>query len=312
MAASPEQLAALRDELRNEIRNEMRNEAAAAAAGIPDAIKRKPEIPSFDKLHVEHWIRRTENAFIRANVNSPREKFAFLETKFPVDFNPRINDYLWGDATAARWDDFIKYLRTEYGTTKQQRAAVFLDGLKRDGKRPSQYVAHLNDKTKDVTINDLKKEMLLREMPTDIQRMLQERWETMTLDEAAAAADTYFDQDGKPRQKATTINAVTDSVREFTSPFTEDSDDINAVGRRFNAPKSGSNSGNFQRGGRFQANKKPQTPNAPSSQPKATPKPNDPGLCWYHNEHGDRAKKCEVGCSRFDAKRFTGNGKAGK
>ena len=306
MAATPEQLEAIRDELRREMRNEMRNEAAAAAAGIPDAIKRKPEIPSFDKAHVDHWIRRTENAFIRANVNSPREKFAFLETKFPVDFNPRINDFLWGDPTADRWTEFIAYLRTEYGTTKQQRASVFLDGLKRDGKRPSQYVAHLNDKTKDVSITDLKKEMLLREMPTDIQRMLQERFETMTLEEAAAAADAYFDQDGKLRQKTPAINAVTNQTRELTPPPVEDSDEINAVGRRFN----NSRSGNFQRG--KQPFKKPQSSNAPTPQPKTPQKQSDPNLCFYHNEFGIKAKKCEVGCSRFDEKRFAGNGKAGK
>ena len=306
MAATPEQLEAIRDELRREMRNEMRNEAAAAAAGIPDAIKRKPEIPSFDKAHVDHWIRRTENAFIRANVNSPREKFAFLETKFPVDFNPRINDFLWGDPTADRWTEFIAYLRTEYGTTKQQRASVFLDGLKRDGKRPSQYVAHLNDKTKDVTITDIKKEMLLRELPTDIQRMLQERFETLTLEEAAAAADAYFDQDGKLRQKAPAINAVTNQTRELTPPPVEDSDEINAVGRRFN----NSRSGNFQRG--KQPFKKPQFSNAPTPQPKTPQKQSDPNLCFYHNEFGIKAKKCEVGCSRFDEKRFAGNGKAGK
>ena len=165
--ATQEQLDAIRDELRAQMRAELRNEAAAAGAQIPDAIKRKPEIPAFDKAHVDHWIRRTENAFIRALIESPREKFAFLETKFPVDFNPRINSFLWGDPTQANWDAFIAYLRTEYGTTKQQRASVFLDGFKRDGKRPSQYVALLNDKTKDVTINDIKKEMLLRGFAMD-------------------------------------------------------------------------------------------------------------------------------------------------
>ena len=310
MAATQEQLDALRDQLRDEIRTEMRNEAVATAAGIPDAIKRKPEIPSFDKAHVDHWIRRTENAFIRALVNTPREKFAFLETKFPVDFNPKINDFLWGDPTEARWTEFIKYLRTEYGTTKQQRAAVFLDGLKRDGKRPSQYVAQLNDKTKDVTVNDIKKEMLLREMPTDIQRMLQERWEAMTLEEAAKAADAYFDQDGKPRQKPATINAV---INDSTPATSEDFDDINAVGRRFNGSKPGNGFKNFQRGRNSQPTSKPQSSGSQqATQSKPPWKNNDPSLCFYHNEFGDRAKKCDVGCSRFDEKRFAGNGKAGK
>ena len=314
--ATAEQLATIRDEIRNELRNEMRNEAAASAAGIPDAIKRKPEIPAFDKAHVDHWIRRTENAFIRALINSPREKFAFLETKFPVDFNPRINDFLWGDATQAKWDEFLAYLRSEYGTTKQQRAAIILDGFKRDGKRPSQFVALLNEKTKDIDLEDVKKEMLVREMPTEVQRMLQERIEGLSLEDAAKAADAYFDQDGKPRQvnRTSQVNAVNnpiqESPRDFTSAFCDESDDINAVGRRWQGQRNGGN----QRGNRNPNQKSgpnKSVPNQQAPQTKPSSKVNDPSLCFYHNEYGTRAKKCDVTANGQPCAR-SGNGRAGK
>ena len=313
--ATQEQLDAIRDELRQQMRAELRNEAAATGAQIPDAIKRKPEIPAFDKKQVDHWIRRTENAFIRALCNTPREKFAFLETKFPVDFNPRINEFLWGDPTEDKWKEFLAYLRSEYGTTRQQRAAVILDGFKRDGRKPSQYVALLEEKTKDIDLNDVRKEMLLREMPTDVQRMLQERFEGLSLRDAAKAADAYFDQEGKLRQKQpTNVNAVQEASSDFTSPFTDDSEDVNAINRRFQNQKSRGNN-NFQRGGRG----RPQRGGSnhayatqTGAQQKPFSKPVDPALCFYHNEFGDKAKKCEVGCKRFDEKRFAGNDRAGK
>ena len=314
--ATQEQLDAIRDQLRNEIRAEVRNETAASAATVPDAIKRKPEIPPFDKKNVDHWIRRTENAFIRALCNTPREKFAFLETKFSVDFNPRINEYLWGDPTEDNWNAFIAYLRSEYGTTKQQRASVILDGFKRDGKRPSQYVALLDEKTKDINLEDVKKEMLVRELPTEVQRMLQERIDSLSLKDAAQFADAYFDQDGKPRQvnKSASVNAVQNSDSDFTNPFSDDGDDINAVNRRFPNQRNGGFN-NFRRGGRGRPQQGPtQTPSRnPTPTPQPKPKPDqDPSLCFYHNEYGNKAKKCEVGCKRFDEKRFAGNGKAGQ
>ena len=289
----------------------MRNETAAAAATVPDAIKRKPEIPAFDKKNVDHWIRRTENAFIRALCTTPREKFAFLETKFPVDFNPRINEFLWGDPTDAKWTEFLAYLRSEYGTTKQQRAAVILDGFKRDSKKPSQYVALLNDKTKDLDLEDVKKEMLIRELPTDVQRMLQERIDTLSLEEAAKVADSFFDQDGKPRQtnKSASVNAVQTPSDDFTAPFSDDGDDINAINRRFQRQRFGGN----QRGGRNRPSKPQAANNYPTPTPQAKPKTaDDPALCYYHNFYGDKAKKCDVGCKRFDEKRFAGNAKAGQ
>ena len=292
--ATQEQLDAIREQLRNEIRAEVRNETVAAEAATPDAIKRKPEIPPFDKEHVDIWIKRTENAFIRALITSPRDKFAFLEAKFPCNFNPRINDYLWGDATQDSYDEFIAYLRSEYGPTKQQKAAIFIDGFKRDGRKPSQYIAALNEKTKDVTVDDIKKEMLIREMPMEIRRMLQERLEEgISLEEAAKTADAYFDKDGRPRFQSSSVNEVRHAESE-----PDEVDGINAVNNRFKkrfnlGPKKPQGNANFSR---------------PTPKPATTPKTN---ICFYHEKYGEYAKKCNEACKFFDANRFSGNGQAG-
>ena len=190
-----------------------------------------------------------ENAFIRALIDTPREKFAFLETKFPVDFNPRVNEYLWGEATQPKWDEFIAYLRTEYGATKQQRASVILDGFKRDSKKPSQYAALLDEKTKDITLDDIKKEMLVREMPTDIQRMLQERIGTLSFKDAAKVADSYFDQDGKPlhNNKTTNVNAIRETATDTAYMPPTDVEDINAISRRPQGQRPSNQFGNNQR-----------------------------------------------------------------
>ena len=315
--ATPEQLATLRNELRDEIRAELRRETAAAAAQIPDAIKRKPKIPQFDKANIEVWIRRTENAFTRATISTPQEKFAFLETKFPCSFNPRINEYLWGEATPEKYKEFLDYLRKEYGPTKQLKASIIIDGFKRDGRKPSQYAAALNEKTKDITIEDIKKEMLVREMPIETRRMLQERIEGLSFQEAAVIADAYFDQEGRPRFQNTSINHIQDTELENDSP---DDDGINAVNLRrkpnFASTKPIPSQGlNCQttRGWHAQTAYKPtrgwhaQTAN----KPRPSYIPTNPGLCFYHDRHGERAKRCEVWCEKFVAGRFPGNERAG-
>ena len=126
-------------------------------------------------------------------------------------------------------------------------------------------------------------------MPTDVQRMLQERFESLTLKEAAKAADAYFDQDGKLRQKQqTTVNAVQETSSDFTSPFTDDSEDVNAINRRFQNQKfRGNNS--FQRGGRGRPQRggsNHASATQTGAQQKPFSKPVDPALCFYHNEYG--------------------------
>ena len=312
--ATEEQLEALRQQIRDEVRAEFRNETAAAAAAIPDAIRKKPEIPPFDKNHVEIWIKRTENAFIRANIRAVNEKFAFLETKFPVGYDPNIDEYLYGDATTQQWNEFLAYLRKEFGPSKQQRASIFLDGFKREGRKPSQYVAALDEKTKDVEIDDIKKEMLVREMPTDIRRMLQERIEGLSFKEAGKLFDSYFDAEGRPKNVTSSTN-----TNEISAPLENlniEDDDVNAVGRKF-PPRNRFR--NQQRQKPF-ANPAPNprsgTSNSASDQGKQPFRRENKGpptvqkLCRYHVQFGDAAKTCEKGCDKFN--NVPSNGKAGR
>ena len=300
--ATPEQLDEIREQLRDEVRREIRIETTAAAAAIPDAIKRKPEIPAFNKDHIEIWIKRTEHAYTRAGITAVNDKFAWLETKFPVGTDPKVDEFLYGDATDDNWAAFLAYLRKEHGTTKQQRAAVFLDGFKRDGRRPSQYAAALVDKTKDVDIDDIRKEMLLREMPVDIRRMLQERIEDYTFEEATKAADAYFDKEGRPRHANTQTSVNEVANPEFSAPFSDD-DAVNAVRRFPNSRAPGHNQNrNFPRKGG----------NATGNQSKPPNTTNQGELCFFHKKFGERAKKCEVTCKFYDEKRFAGNATAGR
>ena len=323
--ATEEQLAALREQLRNEVRAEFRNETAAAAATIPDAIRRKPEIPPFDKAHVEIWIKRTENAFIRANITAVNEKFAFLETKFPVGYDPQIDEFLYGDATQTAWTAFLAYLRKEFGPTKQQRAAIFLDGFKREGRKPSQYAAALLDKTKGVEIDDILKEMLVREMPTDVRRMLQERIETTSFRDAAKIADSYFDAEGRPRHTQPSNNPINEVADSFESFAISNDDDINAVGRRFQRQPGATNKFRNQQRRKVEPAAAAQASAArsgTSSNAQDRSKPPQSGrreykgpptvqkLCKYHVQFGDAARTCEKGCDKFAS--VSSNGQAGR
>ena len=247
---------------------------------------------------------------IRALIASPREKFAFLEAKFSCNFNSRINEFLWGSPTEENYNEFLAYLRKEYGPTKQQKAAIILDGFKRDGRKPSQYVAALIEKTKDITLDDIHKEMLVREMPVEIRRMLQERIESESLEEAAKAADAYFDQEGRPRFQSSSINHVQHHESENDA---DDNDGVNAVGGRFQKKPNGFKKPyqNFNRPAPKswpnQSAKKPQQAATSQQQPASQ----QSELCWYHDKFGNKSTKCEVGCKLFDANRFPGNGKAG-
>ena len=285
-------------------------QALRAAGNLSNNNKRRPELPNFDPKEVEIWIRRVESAYIRAGISSATDKFAFVESKFDVSSDPRINQFLYGEATDAAWAEFLKFLRSEYGVTREQRTKTAIDGIRRDGRRPTKLMALLKEQTKDVTLDDILKEQLLRELPNDIKKIMGNKVQSMTADEVAKQADSFFDRDGRQLHMApNSINLVHQEPMAEHSEDDEEPAQVNAVGHR---PRG--NQRPFQRGPQHQPRQQPrqQSSQRPKSLSRTGPTANfnkglnQEGICWYHSEHGDKAQKCYVGC-----KFASGNGQRG-
>ena len=184
--------------------------AAAASATVTNTV-RKVELPTFDKANIHTWIRRVEAAFGRAGVTLAKDKFFFIEAKIDVNLNPKVNEFLCGESTDAKWDEFLEYLQNEYGRSKEQQAALFLRGIPREGLRPTQHLAKIRDLTKDIKLDDLIKEMILKDLPPNVRQSLAERTD-LSSDDAAKAADHYFDKEGNPKHKMapSTVNNIAD------------------------------------------------------------------------------------------------------
>lgn len=269
-----------------------------AAQPAPDAsstsFRKKPDLPKFDPKNVDIWIRRVESAYTRASISSATEKFAFLETLFDVGYNPKIDEFLYGTATDARWEDFLKYLKKEYGRTKQQQAASVLDGISREGRRPTQLLAFIDEQLGDITIEDIKKEMLLRQLPHEVRHALAETSKTATAATLAEKADDYFSRDGKHLNA--TATATVNNVETH-----DNSTDINAAFNRgrnrssVRPPPSSSPSGNTQSSG---------------SRSKSRPRLYN-GECYYHSKFKQQARICKEGCRHY-SKFQSGNAQAGQ
>ena len=230
-----------------------------------------------------------------------------------MNLNPKINEFLCGESTDDTWDQFLQYLQEEYGRSKEQQAALFLRGIPRDGLRPSQHLARIKDLTKDITLDDLMKEMVLKDLPTHVRQSLAERAD-LTADNAAKAADHYFDKEGNQKHKATAAVSSVQEEPELTN-YEEESDQINAIGKD-----------RFKERGKFRNRQRPPqrtfTPAFSERTPTGNHNRNPPPktttsqfICKWHLQFRERAYNCEPGC-QFKQKQQTntmaGNGPAGR
>ena len=225
---------------------------------------RKPELPPFDKTAIDIWIRRVESAFIRSGITRSIEKFAFIESKFAVNEDPAVDKFLFGDPTDENWKNFCDYLKKRHGKTTRQKAAAVLEPVQMDGRTPLQYLARFEQSIEGITLDDIKKEICLRQLPNDIQQTICKATETMSAEELMKYAESFYNPDGsRIHKKAPTINVVrapnnnsginnnsssninTDG-NGFTTPFVdiENETDINAVGGRGNFSRGRQNNNN--------------------------------------------------------------------
>lgn len=300
-----------------------------ALAGMK-ASSRKPELPAFDKNNVEIWIKRVDNAFRRAGITDPKDKFAHIEGKFAVDTDARIQAFIFGEGTNDEWTAFMQYLKDRYGKTKSQRAAIILDGVKREGRLPSEMFAFVMEKVGTLTVDDLVREMVIRELPTEIQRTIHDQAKTLDGSATAKLADSYFDKDGKPIHRSTpTVNNV-ENVPGLID--TEDeSEDVNAV-NRFKGKSRQFRPSNQQHrnpnsktpwapkpqqqqqrgtGGQQQQNRPSFTPGFTEKKENQRPSTlKNVKICRYHQQYGDNARTCESGCAMYS--KWAGNSKAGR
>ena len=222
------------------------NAQAGNASSTQPSRRKRPELPAFDKNNIHIWVQRVEAAYAREEIVDPKQKFAFLESVIGVNMGPTINGYMFGAATDETWKSFVDHLLETFGPTKEQRCSTFLDGISRDGRRPSDLLALIRDKAKDVTIDDLEKQLVLRGLPPDVRKLLQDKIEDLNATETANLADAHFDKEGRPLNSSASINNVDADVSNAPqqSPNVhEEPSAINAVNNHQgrSQPRGGSN-----------------------------------------------------------------------
>ena len=256
-----------RDRAERDKQSKIATEAAVAAALAHQTshVKslRKPDLPNLDKLHIESWIKRVEHAFTRAEVIRPKDKFSFLESKFAGCEDATINELLQKDTQDA-WEQLLEYLKDLYGKTKRDRVYTVFNGVARDGRRPRQLAAHIRELVGSISLDDVLRELMLKEIPQEVRQLAAASIEDLGFQETADYLDKFFDKQGRvlnSSRATSNVNSVksqqqqqrssmkqnapastassTTSDQSYTSAFSEedDSGDVNAVRFRKNGQK---------------------------------------------------------------------------
>ena len=299
---------------------------SSALSGL-QVSSRKPDLPALDKQNIGIWIRRVESAYIRSGITRAVEKFAFIESKFAVNEDPAVDKFLFGEPTDSNWTNFCEYLKKRYGKTTRQKVTAVLEPSQLDGRTPLQYLARLEQNIDGISLDDIKKEICIRQLPNDIQQLICKSTENMSAEDTMKYAESFYNPDGsRIHKKPPTVNVVrqqqpTAQPTAFTPAFDDDDDDQQHTDVNFIRGRQNNNRGrggyNNNNNNRSKSRSRPfgnnnsnngfnASGNGRNNNNNRQQQGNDPALCFYHNMFGEKAKKCDVGC----AKSKPGNGQS--
>ena len=333
ITANAVRIALQQDREERDRQSRIATEAAVAAALANQTSQvqalRRPDLPPFDKSNIEAWIRRLEFAYTRSNVVKAMDKFAFIEKLFNSKDDAKVNAFLNGPQTDSRWTSFLSYLRDKYGKTIQQEVYSLLNGHSRDARRPTELAAYILEQSANVTVDNIRKEVLLKAMPSEVRQHLAAKLDTLDFDKTAIECDKYFDKAGKLKEQAnnSSVHSIgvlkqpqqqqqqrqqthTSPPTAFSSPFSDDETEVNAVRFRQGQKQSfnvsnrsssrGRSSSNF--GGRNSnntndnLNQRSNSSNGhfgASGSNNSTSNPPRKHVCHFHMKFGEEAERCE-------------------
>jgi hypothetical protein len=250
--------------------NNQQQEAAAAAAAAAICL------PDFHADSPQCWFDCLDSTFAMANIIQSITKFHWAMSKLPFSLTPTVRP-LSRDPTAVAdpYKELKELLLQSYGLTDEQRTSKWLDYPMCSGDtRPSVLWDNLTA-LQLATLKDAQVALFLRKLPRHISALINTRsfdttqemiqrcnalWASQTPEEAASAAAAAA---AGPWQHSSLRNA-----RRSPSPYRRKTPGGDKADRRRRSPTPGA-----AKGGR-----------------------ND-GLCFYHSRFGNKAHKCERGCT---------------
>ena len=256
-------------------------QAAAAAAAAAAAV----HLPDFHADSPQSWFTVLDSQFANAGITQSLAKFHRAVAKLPFSVNPTIQP-LADDPTAVAdpYGALKELLLESYGLTEEQKTSRWLDyPMCGSETRPSVLWDNLLA-LRPKTLDDAQVALFIRKLPRhisaqintksfdspkDMVRRCNQLWATQTPEEAAAASVAAAAATAGPWQHSSLRSAP---HRRSPSP-----------GRR-KTP-----------GGDKAADPPARRRRSPT--PGAAKGARNDGLCFYHTRFGNKAHKCERGCT---------------
>ena len=235
------------------------------------------QLPPFLPDDPETWFVITEARFVNANITTSNTRFNRLVGHLPADVINAVKTIVLNPPGENPYEELKTAILDRFRAPTQTRAAKFLDDEPLGGRDILRYAQEMDDNTRGLTLDDLKRIKILRALPAAVRNVLafNANDDYLTIARLAHAA---------MGSSITVVAAASTTASPALPPSSQDEESVkdttfavDAVDqmRRHRRPPHR----NFgDSGGRISA-------------------PSADAVCYFHRRYGIAARKCEGKCS---------------
>lgn len=286
------------EELHSQIRELQAQVASLLPRSDPQVMGVSVKLSEFWRDNPKIWFTQAEAQFDIAGITQDATKYGHVLSKLDARLADEVEDIIANPPASNKYDHLKTELIKRFSTTKKQRTRQLLGEEQLGDRKPSAFLRHLRSLAGSGGDEDIIRELWMRALPAEVQRILIAHLD-LPLEKVAEIADNIV-------ETLPPIMRTSPAVHEASaSPSATPTPDLNKImhcieelTRKVNAL----------------SNDRVRTSRAKSrslSRPRSRSASRAEGrVCWYHKRFATNATKCIRPCSwKSDPQ---GNGTSGQ
>lgn len=227
-------------------------------------------VPPFWPEKPAVWFAQIEGQFAISGITADATKYNYVISSLEPRYAAEIEDIIIDPPAVGKYDRLKQELIARLSLSQEQQIRRLLEGEELGDRKPSQFLRHLRSLAGAAVSDVVVRSLWTSRLPANVQAILSAQTDS-SLDTAAQLADKIIEV--IPRSHVASTSTPSSEVTELRSQVEELRLQLAQL-QHASRPHSRSRTGRSRSRSRHR-----------------------PGICWYHNCFGDRAKKCVAPCN---------------
>ena len=244
-------------------------------------------LPTYGVNNPRIWFAQVEALFLARGIRSQATKYAHIVGALPIDVATEVGDLIDNVPETDPYDKIKAAVIHRTSQSDEKRLQQLLTACELGDKRPSQLLRHMRQLSGPYKLDEaLLKQIWLQRLPYNVRQILSISGASVSLDDLADMADKMIEIYPDSRG----VSAIQSSNRENMSDALNIQQQITLLTQQL-ASLQATVSTIHSRPPRSTSRRKPVSRHRLRSPKRAA------GICWYHSNYGEKARRCTKPCN---------------